>query len=131
MGETKQSTAGSLKTGSYIVMSGAACVVKSIQTSRPGKHGHAKCRIEAVGMVDGVKRIEIFPAHDNVTVPIILKKIAQILSVAGDTANVMDMETYETFDLKIPSDLKEQVKEGVQVNYWIILDDKVMKQVKG
>ena len=45
MGETKQSTAGSLKQGSYVIMNGAACVVKSVQTSRPGKHGHAKCRI--------------------------------------------------------------------------------------
>lgn len=131
MGDVKQTDAGSLKPGSYVIMGGAACVVKSIQTSRPGKHGHAKCRIEAVGIVDDIKRIEIYPAHDSIFVPIIEKKTAQILSVAGDVANVMDMESYETFDLKIPEELKDKIKEGVQILYWTIMDERVMKQIKG
>jgi len=131
MGDTKQTNAGSLKPGSYVIMGGAACVVKSIQTSRPGKHGHAKCRIEAVGILDDTKRIEIYPAHDSIYVPIIEKKTAQILSVTEEVANVMDVESYETFDLKIPDELKGKIKEGVQVLYWVILDDKVMKQIKG
>ena len=130
MGEKKLASVGSLKPGSYIIMSGAACVVKSIQTSRPGKHGHAKCRVEAVGILDGQKRIEIFPGHDNIEVPIIQKRNAQVLSITGDRANVMDTETYETFDLKIPDELKEQIKDGVTIIYWVVLDDKVMKQVK-
>ncbi|MBS3112283.1 translation initiation factor IF-5A [Candidatus Woesearchaeota archaeon] len=130
MGETKQSTAGSLKQGSYVIMNGAACVVKSVQTSRPGKHGHAKCRIEAVGMIDNQKRVEIFPAHDKVTVPIILKKPATILSIKEDITNVMDTETFETFDLKIPEEFKDKIKEGIQITYWEILDDKVIKEIK-
>ena len=121
---------GSLKSGSYIVIDGAACKVASIQTSRPGKHGHAKCRIEAVGIVDAKKRVIVMPGHDNIESPIIEKKTATVLSIHGDMANVMDIETYETFDLKIPEDLKEQVTDGVSVLYWTILNDKVMKQVK-
>ena len=42
----------------------------------------------------------------------------------------MDMESYETFDLDIPDELKSEVKEGSEILYWIIVDDKVMKQVK-
>ena len=42
----------------------------------------------------------------------------------------MDAENYETFDLKIPEELKGQVAEGANVLYWVILNDKVMKQVK-
>ncbi|MCH8329470.1 MAG: translation initiation factor IF-5A, partial [Nanoarchaeota archaeon] len=84
----------------------------------------------AVGIVDEKKRIVVMPGHDNVEVPIIEKKSAQVLSIQGDTANVMDSETYETFDLKIPEELKDEVVEGVNVMYWVILDDKVMKQVK-
>ena len=71
------------------------------------------------------------PGHDNIEVPIVEKKNAQVLSIQGDTANVMDSETYETFDLKIPDELKGEVTEGVTVLYWIILEDKVMKQIKG
>ena len=42
----------------------------------------------------------------------------------------MDSETFETFDLKIEDELKEQVVEGCNVLYWVILNNKVMKQVK-
>ena len=63
-------------------------------------------------------------------VPIVEKKSAQVLSVHGAAATVMDSETYETFDLKIDEELKTEVKEGSQVIYWIILNDKVIKQVK-
>jgi len=130
MGETKQASIGGLQKGSYIVIDGAACRVTSTQTSRPGKHGHAKVRLEAVGLIDGKKRVIVMPGHDHVPVPIVGKKTAQVLSINGDTANVMDSETYETFDLKIPEDLKGQVVEGINILYWEILDDKVMKQVK-
>ena len=130
-GETKKVDAGSLKPGSYIVMEGAACKVVDIQISRPGKHGHAKARITAVGLLDDKKRVEVMPGHDKVDVPVIGKRTAQVLSITGDTANIMDSETYETFDLKIPDELKGQVAEGAQVLYWVVLSEKVMKQVKG
>ena len=130
MGETTTTNVGSLKKGRYVVLNDVACRVTDIQTSRPGKHGHAKCRISAVSLTGGQKFITVKPAHDRIDVPIIEKNIAQILSVSGDIANVMDVQNYETFDLKIPSDLKGELAEGKQVAYWVILDDKVMKEVK-
>ena len=131
MAETKKSSVGSLTRGSYVVIDGAACKVTSTQTSRPGKHGHAKVRMEAVGIIDGKKRVIVMPGHDQVDVPIVEKKTAQVLSIQNNVANVMDSVTYETFDLKIPEDLKGQVVEGANILYWEILDQKVMKQVKG
>ncbi len=129
-GETKQTHAGSLKPGSYVIMNDAACVVKSVQTSRPGKHGHAKCRIEAVGILDGKRRIDVFPAHDNVSVPIIGKKNAQVVSISGNKAMVMDMESFETFEVEIPDEFKDKITEGVQIMYWEVLDSKIIKQVR-
>ena len=70
------------------------------------------------------------PGHDKVEVPIIEKKSAQVLSISGNTANVMDMETYETFEMDIPEDLQGQVKDGVEILYWLVLGARVMKQVK-
>ena len=128
---TKPVGVGSLKKGSYVVLEDAACVVSDTQVSRPGKHGHAKVRLTAVGIVDGKKRMVVMPGHDNVDSPIIEKKLAQVLSIQGDTANVMDNESYETFDLKIPEGLKGSVVEGVNVLYWTVLEDKIMKQVQG
>lgn len=127
---TKFTTAVNIKVGSNVLIEGVACRVVNIQTSRPGKHGHAKVRIEGVGIVNEKKRVIVMPGHDNVEVPLIEKRSAQVLSIHEDIANVMDLETYETFDLKIPEELKGAIVEGCSVLYWKILDDKVMKQIK-
>ena len=128
---TKPVSVGSLKKGNYIVIDGAACIVSDTQTSRPGKHGHAKVRLTAVGMIGDKKRVIVLPGHDTIDAPIVEKKLAQVLSITGDMANVMDNETYETFDLKITDELKGQVVEGATIMYWTILNDKIMKQVQG
>ena len=127
---TKQVTASSLKKGNTVVFDGKACVIRDIQTGKSGKHGHAKSRIEAVSILEDQKIIKVMPGGDKVEVPIIEKKTAQVLSVKGDMANVMDMESYETFDLKIPEELKDKVKDGIQVIYWIMLDQKIIMQIK-
>ncbi|MBW2976818.1 translation initiation factor IF-5A [Candidatus Woesearchaeota archaeon] len=128
---TKMQSVGSLQKGSYVILEGAACRVVDMQVSRPGKHGHAKVRLTGVGLVDEKKRVVVMPGHDNVEVPIVEKKTAQVLSIQEDTANVMDSETYETFDLNIPEELKGQLADGASILYWVILNEKVMKQVKG
>ncbi|MBT4631229.1 translation initiation factor IF-5A [Candidatus Woesearchaeota archaeon] len=119
--------ASSLKVGGYVIFDNVACKVSSIDISRTGKHGHAKARIAAISLMDGTKKVKLYPGHDKVEVPIIEKETAQVLSVSGDKANVMDMKTYETFDLNIPPELQGQTKEGDQVTYWIILGEKVLK----
>jgi len=123
--------AGSIQKGDTVLIDDAACKVVSTQTSKTGKHGHAKIRIQAVGIFDDKKRDIVLPSHDNIDVPIIEKKSAQVLSITGEMANVMDMETFETVDLKIPEELKGQIKEGTQVLYWQIMDQKLIKQIKG
>ncbi len=130
MGETVPKSVATLSKGNYVVIDGVASIVQDTQTSRPGKHGHAKVRLTAVGMIDGKKRELVMPGHDNIDVPIIEKKTAQVLSIVGDKANVMDGETFETFDLVIPEELKDQCKEGSNILYWVILNDRVMKQIK-
>ena len=130
MGEKKIVSAGSIQKGKYLIIEGVASIVTDVQTSRPGKHGHAKVRISGVGIIDNKKRVVVMPGHENVEVPIIEKKTAQVLSINGDVANVMDAESFETFDLKIPPELKDSCVEGCSVVYWTILDEKEMKQIK-
>jgi len=130
MGEVRNVVATSIQKGKYMIIEGAACIVSDVQISRPGKHGHSKVRISGVGIIDEKKRVVVMPGHDNVEVPIIEKKTAQVLSINGETANVMDSESFETFDLKIPPELKDACIEGCSVVYWTILDEKEMKQIK-
>ncbi|MFW6014632.1 MAG: translation initiation factor IF-5A [Candidatus Nanoarchaeia archaeon] len=122
-------TIGSLQKGAYVVIDGVACKVADTQTSRPGKHGHAKVRMQAVGILDGKKREIVKPGHDKIEVPVIDKRNAQVLSIQGNTANCMDTETFDMFDLEIPDELKSEVADGVTVLYWQILEDKLMVQV--
>jgi len=122
--------AGSVKPGGFIVIDDVACKIVSAETSKSGKHGHAKIRIVAIGLIDNRKRDIVLPAHDTVEVPIIDKRSAQVLSVSDDTANVMDEENYETFDLAIPEELKEQIVPNCKIVYWSILGQRVMKQLK-
>lgn len=129
--DVKITTANSVKKGNTILIDNVPCRVVDISVSKPGKHGAAKVRITAIGLFDEKKRDLVLPAHDKVEIPIIEKKVAQVLSISGDYANVMDNESYETFDLKIPEDLKDKVQIGVNVEYWTLMGSRVMKNVYG
>lgn len=115
------------KSGTTIMSDGVPCTVRSNDISTSGRHGHAKCRIEAISLLDGKKKVITISGHDRFEVPMINKRNAQILSI-GDKVGVMDLESYETIELPIPEELKEQVKEGDQVEYWDIEGAKIIKR---
>ena len=127
--ETRFSSAVSLRKGSYVIIDNEPCVVKSVDISKTGKHGASKARIEAVGLLDGQKRIIVKPGHENVPVPLIEKRRGQILSFAGERANIMDSETFETFDADIDEEVQEQMQDGKQVEYWRVMGKCVIKRV--
>jgi translation initiation factor 5A len=107
-----------LKVGRYIIIEEEPCKIQSISTSKPGKHGEAKARIDAVGIFDEQKRSVVHPVKHKVGVPIIDKRSAQILALMGaDVVQLMDLETYETFDMPIPEDLKGQLEPGKEILY--------------
>jgi translation initiation factor 5A len=102
--------------------------VRSQDISKTGKHGASKARIEAVGVIDDKKRILVKPGHEKFDVPLIEKKKGQVLSIEGDNANLMDVESFETLTVAIPADLKESITEGLQVEYWDVEGQKVIKR---
>ena len=57
----EQTEIGKLKEGRYMVIEDEPCRIVGISISKPGKHGAAKSRIEAVGIFDGVKRSVVQP----------------------------------------------------------------------
>lgn len=132
MSEIKLTHAGSLKAGNYLLIDGAACIVKDTQTSRPGKHGHAKVRIKATDIITGSTKEVVKPGHDNVEVPVILKKKGQVLSVSGDSVEMMDMETFDsvTADLSIADEsVKDKIEAGQTVAFWQVVGKVIIKQI--
>ncbi|HDH81936.1 MAG TPA: translation initiation factor IF-5A, partial [Thermoplasmatales archaeon] len=82
-----------LKVNRYVIIDDEPCKIVSITTSKPGKHGEAKARIEAIGVFDNQKRSIVSPVRHKVNIPIIDKRTAQVISIMGDKVQLMDMET--------------------------------------
>jgi translation initiation factor 5A (eIF-5A) len=93
-----------LQEGSYVMMDDAPCEINGYSTAKPGKHGSAKARIEGKGVFDARKRSLSQPVDAKVWVPIVERKGGQVVSVSGDDAQVMDLDTYETFTMRVPED---------------------------
>ena len=104
---SKPSDLGSLKIGSYILLpvgdqpTGEPCRISEYDTSKPGKHGAAKARIVGVGVFDGAKRPHVGPVSMQIHVPLIDKRVGQIISMTGSEIQVMDGETFETVDIQM------------------------------
>ena len=125
--ERKLVSVGTLKKGDTIIIDDAPCKITGTATSRPGKHGHAKVNMMAVGILDGKKRQLVMPGHDKIEVPFVEKRKAQILAL-GERASVMDIESFETFDIDIDEAARGTIKEGDNVEYWIVEGEKVIKR---
>ena len=120
--------AAEARPGVAIMVDGVPCLVKSNDISKTGKHGHAKCRIEAISVIDGKKKVFVSGGHDRLDCPLIERSRGQLLSILENKANVMDMTSFETIELVIPEDLKEELNEGDQVEYWIVEGSKIIKR---
>ena len=119
-----------LKPGSFVMIEGAPCRVEKVSVSVSGKHGAAKARVEAIGLFDGRRRSIVKPADEEIEVPIIERKRAQVLAILGDRAQIMDLETYETFELDIPEEMQGQLQPGQETFYYTVDGMKTLKQLK-
>ncbi len=115
-GEKKFTTVGSLKPGSFVLIDGFPCQVKSVEKSKPGKHGSAKARIVAFDVFSGQKRGLLKPTSGDAEVPIMAKGSGQVVAVMGDVVQIMDLVSYETFDVKKPQGISG-LESGVEVEY--------------
>jgi len=106
-----------LKVNRYIIIDDEPCKIVSITTSKPGKHGEAKARIEAIGIFDNQKRSIVNPVRHKVNIPLIDKRTAQVIAIMGDKVQLMDMETYETFNMDIPDEYKDKIENGKEIQY--------------
>ena len=118
-----------LRVSRYMIIDEEPCKIMSITTSKPGKHGEAKARIEAIGVFDGQKRSVVHPVKHKIHVPIIDKRNAQILAFIGDNVQLMDMETYETFEMPIPDEFKGKLDPGKEISYLEALGRKKITRV--
>ncbi|MCX6778364.1 MAG: translation initiation factor IF-5A [Candidatus Micrarchaeota archaeon] len=118
-----------LKVGKYVLIDDVPCRVVDIESSAPGKHGAAKMRVTAIGIFDGNKKTLLKPSDADAEVPVIARKVGQVMNVSGNTAQVMDSESFEMFDLQIPEDITG-VEAGKEVDYMQAMGRKVMTRAR-
>ena len=106
-----------LKEGRYVIIDDEPCIIKGISHSKPGKHGSAKARVDAVGIFDGQKRSVVNPVTAKTYVPTVERRTGQVLSVSEKSVQLMDMGTYETLDVPITAEDKPKLEQGKEVAY--------------
>ena len=110
----EQNEVRDLQEGNYVMIDEVPCQINAYSTSKPGKHGSAKARVEGQGVFDGQKRNFTQPVDAKVWVPIVNRKQGQVVSVSGADMQVMDLETYDTITMRIPEDLDPSSDDEIE-----------------
>lgn len=128
----KMAKVGELKNGSYAIINGEPSQIVSIQKSKPGKHGSAKFRCTAISLFNGRKQSFVSSTDTNITIPIVDKRSAQIVSTSPAGVQLMDLETYQMMDVALPADedVASKLEAGKDVEYWLIMDRIKIQRVK-
>jgi len=87
----------------------------------------------AISALTGQKKNVISPVDGKIEVPMIDKKTAQVISISGNVLQLMDMESYQTFETDMPEDeeLRGKLASGLEVEYWNMLGKNKIVRVKG
>jgi len=129
----KMGRVGDLKVGSYAIVEDEPCQIVDIQKSKTGKHGSAKFRCSAISIFDGSKRSFVSPVDASIQIPMVEKRSGQIVSIGPATMQLMDLETYEIFDVAKPQEeeIASRLGSGKEVEYWKIMGRYKIQRVKG
>ncbi len=123
---------GDLKEGSYVVIDGEPCRVVDVSKAKTGKHGSAKVHLVAIGLFTGSRKTVTGPSDQRIEIPIIDKRVAQIIAVLGDRVQLMDLESYETFEVDMPKDenIASKLSPGTEVEYWSALGRRFIYRIR-
>ena len=130
MNEKIFTEAKELKDGKYVLIDDIPCKIVNIESSKPGKHGAAKMRITAIGIFEGQKKTLLTPGDADVEVPIIDRKSAQIMSISGKSAQVMDSLNYEIYDIEIPEELLNDAASGKSADILEAMGKRKMERIR-
>lgn len=124
---------GDLRVGSMLVIDGEPCRIVEISKAKTGKHGSAKAHVVAISILSGAKKTLVAPVDTRVEVPLIDKRVGQVLSISGKSVQIMDMENYETFETEPPRDeqLLSRLAPGKEVEYWVVMGRRLIVGVRG
>jgi len=86
--------------------------------------------VDALGLFDNRRRSIVKPGDNSVDVPILEKKRCQVVSITGSKAQIMDMGDFSVYELDIPEERREKIKQGEEIDYFEIEGVKTLKELK-
>lgn len=97
--------AGDLKVGQYVCIDNHPCKLVDVDSSKMGKHGHAKVCFTGVDIFNGKTRETSAPASHNLDAPVVSTRWYMVLDVSRDgEVSLLDNETNATrYDLNLPA----------------------------
>jgi len=104
-----------LKIGRYVALDDSAYKILSYSTSKPGKHGSAKARMDLQDIFTGQKISHVGSVTDNIWVPVLEKGSAIITHIQGSEVHAMDSNTYAT--LILPADPEFNLEPGGEIQW--------------
>ena len=122
-------TLGDLKPGNFIIIDNEPCKIVEMSKAKTGKHGSAKAHVVAIGLFSNSKKTLVAPVDQQVEVPIIEKRVGQIIADTGTHFQVMDMETYETFEVEkefVDEKIRDKLEPGTEIEYWVVMGKRLI-----
>ena len=83
-----------LKVGRYCCVDDKAYKINGISTSKPGKHGSAKARMDLADIFTGAKISHVGSVSSTINVPIIEKGTAMVTHLEGADVHAMNMKDH-------------------------------------
>ena len=118
-----------LRVGKYVIADDHPCRVMSIDHAKTGKHGAGKNMVVCISIIDGSKHSIMKPSDADVEIPIVERRRAQVVSMAGENAQLMDLTSYETFDTQIPEDMRAEIEVGKEIQYMDVMGRKLLMRM--
>ncbi len=104
-----------LKKGKYIIHENEACVIKDIQFLN--NQNNPVIKLELEGLFSGKHYSSHILTHENVQEANLARKCGTVISKKKNKIEIMDIQTFETFEANIGPELLEKSQEGDNVTF--------------
>ena len=105
-------SASELEKGKCFEYKGDFYRVKRKELVAYGTHSHTKLKIIVEPAFGGGEKTFTFAHQDKVDVVDIIKKKAQVIAKSDNNLQIMDSQSYETFDAEADSEIMGKIEEG-------------------
>jgi translation initiation factor 5A len=105
-----------VRPGDYILFKDEPYRVIKNQIVVTGTHSHTKNKLDLQGLFNSKYETVVLPPHERLDDVEIVRKRAQLISKQGESAQIMDLVSFETFEAAMNDALKE-INEGEEVTY--------------